>query len=590
MRARRVPSVLPGRPLSRSSARGIAQEIRRDDPRTPSAGRCGGAARVGSPRCTTDGGVRVRLTSCAPWQDEQDASPARCSTSESHRQQPLGDIRSAERWLASLPGNDPLVVQRSIVDRAAQARGAHARRTPAVLEAVFVVDTHVNGLVRNLTTQYVEHREPLVQDRGSALACAVRALAGFHRVLRGVRARDHPIPGPGANGRPCCRSSSRARSSISRRDAKIRLYRCERWSAAKWTELFTRVHARLRAAHRARPAAARRDGRPDDDRARVPDRPGPEARRSRQPVADGRSSGSPAQLDEWCQPLRLTLKPGVGHVVLRRPRRKRGIAAPFARRRSKAACCSSTCGPCTRCCGRTASCSSRRCEASRARRRPRSSANSWRSSSSSRAASTRSSGRSPATASGSPRAAPSTPIVGFANITASCSDDRALPTAEINSDRNFGNTMDLAVFGRSRTEPSSRREIGRVAARRLRGARRSVGDEGHQRVRIPPARADERSRPKSRSTCSWPSAGESEDAWVLGIVRRMQAPLRRRDAEIGLQLIANTIASVDLVGAAQGPRHRLLDQRRARRRWPAASSTASTSPSIGGQTSRRCSR
>ena len=80
---------------------------------------------------------------------------------------PLGNIRSAERWVTSLPVNDPLAAQASIVTELHKLAARTARRTPAVLEAVFVVDTHADGLVRHLTTQYVEHasRSSKIEDQ-----------------------------------------------------------------------------------------------------------------------------------------------------------------------------------------------------------------------------------------------------------------------------------------------------------------------------------------------------------------------------------------------------------------------------------------
>ena len=58
---------------------------------------------------------------------------------------PLGDIRVGRAWLASLPPNDPLVAQRGIVAELRTLAERTARRTPARLEAVFVVDAHAPG-------------------------------------------------------------------------------------------------------------------------------------------------------------------------------------------------------------------------------------------------------------------------------------------------------------------------------------------------------------------------------------------------------------------------------------------------------------
>jgi hypothetical protein len=52
-------------------------------------------------------------------------------------QAPLRDARSAQRWLATLPFNDPLVVQREVVTALGAAAERNARRTPSVLAASF---------------------------------------------------------------------------------------------------------------------------------------------------------------------------------------------------------------------------------------------------------------------------------------------------------------------------------------------------------------------------------------------------------------------------------------------------------------------
>jgi len=151
---------------------------------------------------------------------------------------PLGNIRSAERWVTSLPANDPLGVQASIVAELHKLAARTARRTPAVLEAVFVIDVHADSIVRHLTTQYVEHagRSPKIEHQ---LWHALSGLAhGFSECYAAFsREISDPVPRnkwqavlPPLIGRQIRHLS---------RDAKLGLYRSERWSDAKWTELFT---------------------------------------------------------------------------------------------------------------------------------------------------------------------------------------------------------------------------------------------------------------------------------------------------------------------------------------------------------------
>src|SRR5690348_990454 len=70
---------------------------------------------------------------------------------------PLSDARTAERWLAGFPPNDPLVLHAGVLGELGRATGRDARRTPARLEAVFQVDLHTEPLRKNLTAQYLEH-------------------------------------------------------------------------------------------------------------------------------------------------------------------------------------------------------------------------------------------------------------------------------------------------------------------------------------------------------------------------------------------------------------------------------------------------
>ena len=61
---------------------------------------------------------------------------------------PLRDARSAQRWLATLPPNDPLLVQREVLSALGAAMERTARRTPSVLSAVFRVDAQTKAAVR----------------------------------------------------------------------------------------------------------------------------------------------------------------------------------------------------------------------------------------------------------------------------------------------------------------------------------------------------------------------------------------------------------------------------------------------------------
>ena len=221
--------------------------------------------------------------------------------------EPLGNVRSAERWLASLPANDPLAAQHSIVVELRKLAARGVRRKSAMLEAVFIVDTHARGLVRTLTAQYIEHasRSATIEDHlWQALFELTQGFqecyAAFGRDIADQlqRSKWHALL-PALVGR---------HMGHLRQDAKLRLFHCERWVPAKWNELFG-LFTRACAHHIER------------EPLRLDPTAGPTTIEREflvillLPLAD---TGNlvlkeiefvDAQLDSWCQPLRLTLKP-----------------------------------------------------------------------------------------------------------------------------------------------------------------------------------------------------------------------------------------------------------------------------------------
>ena len=69
---------------------------------------------------------------------------------------PLADIRAAERWLATLPGDDTLAVHSDVVAQLDRVSGNSGTRTPPGLRAVFHVDAQTMPQRRALIAQYVE--------------------------------------------------------------------------------------------------------------------------------------------------------------------------------------------------------------------------------------------------------------------------------------------------------------------------------------------------------------------------------------------------------------------------------------------------
>ena len=402
---------------------------------------------------------------------------------------PLGDIRSAERWVASLPGNDPLVAQRSIVAELHKVASRTARRTPAVLEAVFVVDNHASGLVRNLTSQYVEHasRSPKIEDQ---LWNALHELAHGFGQCYAAFAREIADPVPRNKWQATLPTLLLRQIVHLGRDAKLRLYRSERWSTAKWTELFTMFTRACALRIEREPLRLDAMGAPTTIERqflmtlvlKLAD-PGNLAHRQLEWIA--------AQLDEWCQPLRLTLKPHsattfyvdlAGSVGLQRrslaPLEGRVLFVDLQPLQALLL-------------------QNRTVLEEAVRNEPRSGKKSQHREQLElfvKLCSRIDPEFKPLARSGERKAASGEvdAVVGFANIAAFVRSGMAQSPQETNTDRNFGNTMELAVFGRSRSESELRREIRIGTHLQLRELRPAVGTEGYQRVGLSADCADER--------------------------------------------------------------------------------------------------
>ena len=106
--------------------------------------------------------------------------------------------------------------------------------------------------------------------------------------------------------------------------------------------------------------------------------------------------------------------------------------------------------------------------------------------------------------------------------------------------------MELAVFGHMRNEARPPRRHDAATACRVRGARRPVGGQGRLADGLSADRADERRQRRDTGHAGGHSPARPDRMWTLGIVRRMRRLTIDR-AELGLQVIANTLVGVDLV-------------------------------------------
>ncbi|MCL4763319.1 MAG: hypothetical protein KJ018_16375, partial [Burkholderiales bacterium] len=68
---------------------------------------------------------------------------------------PLADAKSAQRWLATFPAQDPLAAHAALLTELGRIADRTTRRGAAQLEAVFALDAHAADLRRALTAQYV---------------------------------------------------------------------------------------------------------------------------------------------------------------------------------------------------------------------------------------------------------------------------------------------------------------------------------------------------------------------------------------------------------------------------------------------------
>jgi hypothetical protein len=151
---------------------------------------------------------------------------------------PLADAKSAERWLASFPTSDPLAVHAALLVELGALTERDARRTPARLEAVFYLDTQTEGLRKSLTAQYLEHGSRSTRVESQLWQALFDLTQGF---LLCYQAFDRDISQFAQNNRwQLLQPQLIARQIIHQGlDAKIRLYRYEQWIPARWVDLHT---------------------------------------------------------------------------------------------------------------------------------------------------------------------------------------------------------------------------------------------------------------------------------------------------------------------------------------------------------------
>ena len=458
-------------------------------------------------------------------------------------QSPLRDARSAQRWLDALPFNDPLVVQREVLEALGTASERTARRTPSVLAAVFRADAQTTGLVRTLMTQYTEiaNRSPKLEGQlWRALYDLTRAfLACYAAFAREIIARGHHNRWQAMLPELIAREISHLR-----RDAKIRLYRCEPWIPAKWAELHA-VFTRACSQHFERQPLLLAAGAASTTIEREylqllfleQSNAGNMTPRHIEWVS--------SQLEDWCRPLRFTLEPQAAATFYVDLASSGGL-----RRRSI--------GPLE---GRVLFVDARPLHALLLQNRTE------------LEQAIKSEPRSEKTAPQReqldlfvtlcsrldpefkplarwgeriPASGVVDSIVGFNNIAGFLAEEKTLRATDFDGSRSFASAMDLATFGRARSAQPDTRDEGvrrRLSAFAAPGGPWEMRDMSVSGIKL--------FAPTSIATGVTLSMlvavhRRGENSWALGIVRRMRR-LSVDNAEIGLRLIADTLMAANLI-------------------------------------------
>jgi hypothetical protein len=455
---------------------------------------------------------------------------------------PLADARTAERWLLSFPANDPLAAHGELLIELGRLSERTARRTPARLEAVFVLDAQTKPLRRTLASQYVEHasRSSKIENQ---LWAALFDLTQAFLLCYGAFTREVSAHAA-SNKWQALLPELLARQIVHLAlDAKIRLYRYEQWIPAKWAELHSLFSlACSRQIERQQLALGVDGGTTTIEHEYL-------VALMLQLMNSGNLSAKQlewvsGELDEWCAPLRLTLEPSSVtsfYVDLgSRAGLKRRAPSPLE--------------------GRVLFLDTRPLHAllmqnvvmleQKIRSQPLSERTVRRTEQlnlMSKLASQVDPEFKPFARRGERTSAVGLvdAIVGFAKISGYLREEEHSPIPEIDVGDSFGGTLELAVFGRARNEQDRRLELARrrLASFAAPGGAWEVKDVSQTGYRLIAPMSVANAVTLGTLAAIRP---HGQTVWTLGIVRRMRRLTSDR-AEIGLQVIANTLVGVDLI-------------------------------------------
>jgi hypothetical protein len=455
---------------------------------------------------------------------------------------PLADARTAERWLTTFPGNDPLALQREVLTELGRASERTARRTPSGLEAVVFVDARTESLRKTLTEQYIEHASRSSKIENQLWQALYDLTQGF-LMCYSAFAREIPVHAQSSKWQGLLPQLVAREVKHLGLDAKIRLFRYEQWIPAKWTELHALFTLACSRQVERVPLVFSADGSTSTIEHEYL------VALMLQLVNSGNLTPKhlewvSGELDEWCQPLRLTLEPtSVTSFYVDLGSRvglKRRAPSPLE--------------------GRVLFLDTRPLHAllmqnvavmeQKIKSQPLSEKTARRSEQLAlvtKLASQVDPEFKPFARRGERMSAVGTvdAIVGFAKISGYLREEERAPQPALDTGKTFGATMELAVFGRARNEVDRRTDLAhrRLATFATPGGPWEVKDVSQTGFRLLAPMSVANAVTLGTLAAIRP---QGHGVWALGIVRRMRRLTSDR-AEIGLQVIANSLIGVDLI-------------------------------------------
>ena len=455
---------------------------------------------------------------------------------------PLADARSAERWLAQLPPNDPLLTQAEVVAALGRASDRTAERTPQRLEAIFRVDVETRTLHRSLTAQYIEHarRSSKVENQ---IWQAMFDLAQSFLVCYTMYGQEIADRGQSSKWKALFPELIARQIAHLGIDLEVRLFRYESWIPAKWMELHDLFAAACSRQIERLPLALD----PGRDPTTIEHQylnvlclqllnPGNLTARQ--------IAGIGSEIDQWTDALRLSLEaPPVASFYVdlgsRMGLRRRG-PAPLE--------------------GRVLFCDTRPLHAllreqlvgleQKVRADPMSDKTGRRAEQHGLLAKLVAQADPefrpfPRRGERTPASGEMDAIVGFAKIAGFLREEERAPVPEFEPGHSYGGTLELAVFGHSRHEADRRQDLvrRRFEAFGAPGGPWEIKDVSHSGFRLV-APMGIATRITLGTLAALRTRGQA--SWTLGVVRRIRRLTAER-AEIGLQVVASTLIAVTLV-------------------------------------------